>query len=186
MPMSIRRRILSALAGSLLSAALIAQPLPRTNRPEDVGISSQRMSRVRQQMQADVDSKLIPGGVLLIARNGKIASFDAIGFQNRKAQTAMKTDAIFRVASMTKPIVSVAAMMLAEEGKLDIGAPVAQYLPEFKDIKVGAVQAPPKRAMTVQDLLRHTSGLTYGIFGSTPVDIMYQKSNLFAAKSLKE
>ena len=138
-------------------------------------------------MKADVESKRIPGAVLLIARNSRIASLDALGFQVRRAQTPMKTDSIFRVASMSaSAITSVAAMILAEEGKLDIGAPVAQYLPEFKEAKVGVENAAPKRPMMVQDLLRHTSGLTYGIFGNSPVDDLYKKSNLFAAKSLSE
>ena len=174
----------SAIAIFLLSTATLAQPLPMSKRPEDVGISTSRLERVRARMKADVESGRIPGGVLLVARNGKIASFDALGFQERKAQKPMRNDAIFRIASMTKPIVSVAAMILAEEGKLDIGAPVAQYLPEFKDAKVGVEKAAPKRPMTVQDLLRHTSGLTYGIFGNSPVDELYRKSNFFASKSL--
>lgn len=155
-------------------------------RPEDVGISSQRLERVRRQMKADVESGRIPGAVLLIARNGKIASLDALGYQERRSQTPMKADSIFRIASMSKPITSVAIMILAEEGKLDIGAPVAQYLPEFKEVKVGVDNAAPKRPMTVQDLLRHTSGLTYGIFGNSPVDQLYKKSNMFASKSLAE
>ena len=170
----------------LLSAAALSQPLPMAGRPEDVGISSQRLERVRRQMKADVESGRIPGAVLLIARNGKIASLDALGYQERRSQTPMKADSIFRIASMSKPITSVAIMILAEEGKLDIGAPVAQYLPEFKEVKVGVDNAAPKRPMTVQDLLRHTSGLTYGIFGNSPVDQLYKKSNMFASKSLAE
>ncbi len=170
----------------LLCAAAYAQSLPSASRPEEVGISSQRLGRLRQQMKMDVESKRIPGAVMLIARNGKVASLDTIGFQDRRAQTPMKTDSIFRVASMSKPITSVAAMILSEEGKLDIGAPVAQYLPEFKEARVGVDKAAPKRAMTVQDLLRHTSGLTYGIFGNSPVDELYKKSNMFAAKSLAD
>jgi CubicO group peptidase (beta-lactamase class C family) len=174
------------LLSVLLSAAALSQPLPMAERPEDVGISSQRLERVRRQMKADVESGRIPGAVLLIARNGKIASLDALGFQERRSQTRMKTECIFRIASMSKPITSVAIMILAEEGKLDIGAPVAQYLPEFKDVTVGVEKAAPKRRMTVQDLLRHTSGLTYGIFGNSPVDELYKKSNIFASKSLAE
>jgi CubicO group peptidase (beta-lactamase class C family) len=174
------------LFAALLAAAAFAQPLPLANRPEDVGISSERLDRARQQFKADVESKRIPGAVLLIARDSRIASLDAIGFQDRRAQTPMKADSIFRVASMSKPITSVAAMILAEEGKLDIGAPVAQYLPEFKDVKVGVEKAAPKRPMTVHDLLRHTSGLTYGIFGNSPVDALYVKSNMFAATSLAD
>jgi CubicO group peptidase (beta-lactamase class C family) len=180
------RRLLTGLTIVLLSAAAFAQSLPTASRPEEVGISSERLGRLRQQMKSDVESKRIPGAVLLIARNGKVASFDVVGFQDRKAQAPMKADSIFRVASMSKPIASVAAMILAEEGKLDIGAPVAQYLPEFKEVRVGTDKVAPKRPMTVQDLLRHTSGLTYGIFGNSPVDDLYKKSNMFAAKSLAE
>jgi CubicO group peptidase (beta-lactamase class C family) len=111
--------------------------------------------------------------VVLIARNDKLALFEAIGFQDREKKIAMKKDAIFRLASMTKPIVSVAAMMLVEEGKLDLIAPVSKYLPEFKDLKVGVERTDlstgkhtlalegQQRPMTVQDLLRHTSGLIY-------------------------
>ncbi len=174
------------LLGVLLSDAALAQPLPVADRPEDVGISSQRLERVRRQMKGDVESGRIPGAVLLIARNGRIASLDALGFQERRSQTPMKNDSIFRIASMSKPITSVAIMILAEEGKLDIGAPVAQYLHEFKDVKVGLEGVAPKRPMTVHDLLRHTSGLTYGIFGNSPVDEHYRKSNMFASKSLSE
>src|SRR5450755_2928355 len=182
--MRIKLKCSAGLLGLLWAAAALCQPLPVAKRPEDLGISGQRLQRVRQQMQADVEKNRIPGAVLLIARQGKIAALDAVGFQERKSQTAMRADTIFRIASMSKPITSVAAMMLAEEGKLDIGAPVAQYLPEFKDVKVGVEKAEPKRAMTVQDLLRHTSGLTYGIFGSSPVDELYKKSPIFTAKSL--
>ena len=179
-------RIARIWAAGLLAAAAFGQALPVANRPEDVGISSQRLERIRRQMKADVEKGRIPGAVLLIARNGKIASLDTFGLQEQKSKVPMKSDAIFRIASMSKPITSVAIMILAEEGKLDIGAPVAQYLPEFREVKVGVEKALPKRAMTVQDLLRHTSGLTYGIFGSSAVDELYKKSNFFAAKSLAE
>ena len=144
--MQITRELSLGLLGVLLAGAALCQSLPVANRPEDVGISSQRLERVRRQMQADVESGRIPGAVLLIARHGKIARLDALGFQERKSQTPMKSDSIFRIASMSKPITSVAIMMLAEEGKLDIGAPVAQYLPEFKDVRVGVEKAAPKRA----------------------------------------
>jgi|SRR5580658_1096836 CubicO group peptidase (beta-lactamase class C family) len=185
-----KARLSIGLLGILLSAAALAQPsshpLPAANRPEDLGISSQRLERIRRQMNADVEGGRIPGAVLLIARNGKIAALDVLGFQERKSHTPMQSDCIFRIASMSKPITSVAIMMLAEDGKLDIGAPVAQYLPEFREVKVGVEQAAPKRPMTVQDLLRHTSGLTYGIFGSSPVDELYKKSTIFASKSLAD
>ncbi len=177
---------LCALLSAALCSPLFSQSLPLAKRPEDVGISSPRLERLHGQMRADVESGRIPGGVMLVARRGKIASLDAVGFQERSSKKAMKNDAIFRVASMSKPITSVAIMILAEEGKVDIGAPVAQYLPEFKDVKVGAEKAAPKRPMTVQDLLRHTSGLTYGIFGNSAVDELYKRSPIFTAKSLKE
>ena len=155
-------------------------------RPEDVGFSSKRLETTKAVFKGDVDAKRLPGAVLLMARNGKIAFYDVVGFQDRATQTPMKKDSIFRIASMSKPITTVAAMILAEENKLDVGAPVAQYLPEFKDVKVGADGALPKRPMTIQDLMRHTSGLTYGLFGNSPIDQMYRKANIFSAKSLDE
>jgi CubicO group peptidase (beta-lactamase class C family) len=170
----------------LLSVAAHSQPLPVANRPEDVGISSARLQRVKQHLTEDVAAGRIPGAVLLIARNGRIAALYTAGFEDRRLQKPMREDAIFRIASMSKPIASVAAMILAEEGQLDIGAPVAQYLPEFKEVKVGVEKVAPKRPMTVQDLLRHTSGLTYGFFGSSPVDELYKQSNFFASKSLRD
>src|ERR1039457_2380144 len=163
------------------------QGLPTTRKPEDAGFSSERLKRIAQVFQGDVDKGQIPGAVLLIARNGSVPYFQAFGFQDRPQHLPMKTDSIFRIASMTKPLTSVAIMMLAEEGKIDLGAPVSQYLPEFKDLKVGVEKAgskelsleAPARAMTVQDLLRHTSGLTYGFFGNSLVDQAYVKANLF-------
>ena len=173
------------LAGALCAAIAFAQ-LPTANHPEDVGFSAKRLEKTRQAYRDDVEKKSIPGAVLLIARNGKIVTYDAIGYQERAAQTPMKKDSIFRVASMSKPITTVAAMILVEENKLDLGAPVAQYLPEFKDVKVGADHVAPKRPMTVQDLMRHTSGLTYGLFGNSAIDQMYRQANIFNSKSLAE
>ncbi len=168
---------------SLGASLLLAQ---QRVKPEEVGLSSRRLERLRTQTKADIESRRIPGAVILIARNGKIAYYDAQGFQVRATNTPMREDSIFRIASMSKPITTVAAMILSEEGKLDIGAPVAQYLPEFKDVKVGVEQAEPKRPMTVQDLMRHTSGLTYGIFGHSAVDELYMKSGVFTADSLAD
>src|SRR5438270_7730374 len=101
----------------LLPVVVLSQPLPVAHRPADVGISSERLERVHRQMNADVESGRIPGAVLLIARNGGIAALDALGFQERRSHAPMKTDSIFRIASMSKPITSVAGMILAEEGK---------------------------------------------------------------------
>ena len=179
-------RLTIFVAAALGCTAAFAQSLPMATHPEDVGFSSKRLEVAKGVFKEDVDTKRVPGAVLLIARNGKIAFFDAVGFQDRAAQTPMKKDSIFRVASMSKPITTVAAMILAEEGKLDVAAPVAQYLPEFKDVKVGPEGVPPKRPMTIQDLMRHTSGLTYGLFGNSPVDQMYRKAPIFTANSLAD
>src|SRR5579871_920881 len=177
---------LSALAVFIGCAASFAQPLPMAGHPEDAGFSTKRLETTRGVFKDDVEAMRLPGAVLLIARNGKIAFFDALGYQDRSTQTPMKKDSIFRIASMSKPITTVAAMILAEENKLDVAAPVTQYLPEFKDVKVGPEGAAPKRPMTVQDLMRHTSGLTYGLFGNSPVDQMYRKAPIFNAPSLAD
>jgi|HubBroStandDraft_6_1064221.scaffolds.fasta_scaffold00364_15 CubicO group peptidase (beta-lactamase class C family) len=173
------------------ASCLCSQGLPTAKRPEDGGFSSERLNRITKFFQADIDKGAIPGAVVLVARNGKVLYFQALGFQDREKQTAMKPGAIFRIASMTKPIASVAIMMLAEEGKIDLLAPVSQYLPEFKDVKVGVEKVDPstgkpvlslenpRHPMTVQDLLRHTSGLVYGPFGNTLVHQAYRNANLF-------
>jgi CubicO group peptidase (beta-lactamase class C family) len=183
----VRQRLYSCtLLAVALVSPLFSQSLPMAAHPEDVGFSTPRLERLRAKIKADAESGRIPGAVLLVARRGKIASLDAIGLQERSSKKPMTKDSIFRIASMSKPITSVAIMILAEEGKIDLAAPVAQYLPEFRDVKVGPDKVAPKRPMTVQDLLRHTSGLTYGLFGTSPVDAMYRSSPIFTAKSLQE
>src|SRR5258707_7486551 len=119
--MRILRTLSLALLSLMLSAAAFSQPLPLVKRPEDVGISSERVERIHKQLKADVDNSRVPGTVLLVVRNGKIAFYEAVGFQDRKAQKPMQKDSIFRIASMSKPITSVAIMMLSEAGKVDIG-----------------------------------------------------------------
>ena len=181
---------MSAIA-TCIAFSSFAQGLPKANKPEDVGFSSERLKRVTDAFQSEVDKGAIPGAVVLIARNGKIAYFEAFGFQNRESKEPMKTDAIFRIASMSKPITSVAVMMLVEEGKIQLLDPVSHYLPEFKGVQVGIeklntttgnselIGEPPRQEMTIQDLLRHTSGLTYGIFGKSLVKQAYNEANLF-------
>jgi CubicO group peptidase (beta-lactamase class C family) len=140
-------------------------------------------------MQADIDARRIPGAVMLIERNGEIAYEQALGLQDPANGIPMAIDSIFRIYSMTKPIVSVGVMMLVEQGKLLISDPVSKYLPELKELKVGIEKidadgkpmlelVPAKQEMTVQDLLRHTSGLTYGIFGESLVKSEYIKSGV--------
>lgn len=184
-------RLVSFLICVVCSLSAFAQELPKLARPEDAGFSSERLSRITQFFQGEVDRGAIPGAVLLVSRNGKLVYRQAIGYQDRENKVSMKADTVFRIFSMTKPIATVAVMMLAEEGKIDVMAPVAQYLPEFKDVKVGvekldsATGKPtlalenPVRPMTVQDLLRHTSGLVYGPFGNTLVHQAYNQANLF-------
>ena len=186
------RRRLSAICIFLsLAVSVSAQDLTKISRPEEAGFSSERLARITKFFQSEVDRGAIPGAVLVVARNGKTVYRQAIGYQDREKKIPMKPDAIFRIFSMTKPVASVAVMMLAEEGKIDVMAPVAQYLPEFKDVKVGVEKTDPAtgkptlaleaslRPMTVQDLLRHTSGLVYGPFGNTLVHQAYNQANLF-------
>jgi CubicO group peptidase (beta-lactamase class C family) len=184
---------IACLVAFVTSIALsaFAQGLPAASKPEEVGFSSERLSRIRTAFQTDVDKGVIPGAVILIARRHKVAYFGAVGFQNRENKDVMKTDAIFRIASMSKPLASVAVMILVEDGKIQLLDPVSLYLPEMKNLQVGVekyndatgnrelVLEPAQREMTIQDLLRHTSGLTYGIFGKSLVKQAYLKANLF-------
>jgi CubicO group peptidase (beta-lactamase class C family) len=173
---TIRLVAAAALAASLVSPA-IAQGIPKAQSPEEVGFIASRLKRLSDRIEEGVKNNELPGAVVLIARNGKLVMFDSFGFRDKDAKVAMTNDTIFRIASMTKPIVSVAAIMLMEEGKLTLADPVSRYIPAFADTKVAVekkngdgtveyVQEPQTRAMTVQDLLRHTSGLTYGAVGA--------------------
>jgi CubicO group peptidase (beta-lactamase class C family) len=143
-------------------------------------LSSERLKRVTATISADVERGTIPGLVLMIARGGRVGYAEAIGYRDREANAEMRLNSIFRIASMTKPMVSVAAMQLTEEGRLDIGAPVARYIPEFAEMTVGAERKEASRTMTVQDLLRHTSGLTYAMFGNSPVQLIWRDADLQA------
>jgi len=188
-----KRILLTTFIFAFCAVSIAGQDLGKVSRPEDSGFSTERLERMTKWFQENVDKGAIPGAVLLVVRDGKLVYLQALGYRDREKRVAMKPDAIFRIASMTKPITSTAVMMLAEEGKIDLLAPVSQYLPEFKDVKVGVVKTDssvgkaelsledPRRTMTVQDLLRHTSGLVYGPFGNTLVHQVYNKANLFDA-----
>jgi len=157
--------------------------LPLAAKPEDVGLSSSQLARIEAVTQKHIESGTVPGAVMLVARRGKIAWYKTMGFRDRGAKDPMKPDSIFRIYSMTKPIVSVAAMMLVEEGRMQISDPVSKYLPEIGKMKVGVESGEdgkttmqlvdPSREMTVQDLLRHTSGLIYGTRGKSLVNAAY-------------
>jgi CubicO group peptidase (beta-lactamase class C family) len=190
-----RRSILSFALAAPLALFLIPtgpahlQTLQVAAGPEALGFDANRFERIGKVFQGYVDAKKLPGAVVLIAHGEKVA-IQTFGFQDREKQIAMSPNSIFRIASMTKPIVTAAAMTLVEEGRLDLAVPVFQYLPEFKDVQVGvekrdantgnAVLAlePQKRPMTVQDLMRHTAGLVYGAFGDGLVHKAYRAANV--------
>jgi CubicO group peptidase (beta-lactamase class C family) len=165
---------------------MIAVGLPSVDRPEKLGLSPERLERISATFRNDVDRGMIPGAVMLIARAGQVGYAEAFGWRDREQKAPMELDAIFRIASMTKPVTSVAAMMLAEEGRLQIAAPIADYLPEFKNLTVGVGRSPAKRRMTVQDLMRHTSGLTYAQFGDTPVQMIWRDAGLMSEDQTNE
>src|SRR3954447_25213906 len=164
---------------SLLLFTIAALPLAGANvKPESVGLSEERLSRVHAAMQRHIDAHDISGAVTLVARKGQIAWFHAQGSMDIEANKPMQKDAIFRVFSMSKPVCGVAILMLLEEGKVRLNDPVSKFLPEFKGSKVAVMQErpanapasdPPKyytvpaaRDITVQDLLTHVSGLASG------------------------
>lgn len=166
--------------------------MPRVE-PEDVGMSSERLSRIRKFVTAEVEGNQLPGAVVAIARRGKLVFFEAFGHRDKAAGLPMTTDAIFGVASMTKPMVAVAALQLFEQGRLSMDDPVAKYFPRFSDMKVALLDAkteeivgtiPAARKITIQDLFRHTSGLSYGRSGTTAVHRMYPLSSDAASSSL--
>jgi len=164
-------RALAALLAALLAAPSLADPFPAA-APEAVGLSSERLGRIGKALSADVAQGKLPGAVVAVARRGKLVYLEAFGALDPKAGKPMTRDAIFRVYSMTKPWTSVAAMMLVEEGRIQLTDPVSRYLPALKapQVSVGKPDAsgqvtwtlvPAEREPTIQDLLRHTSGIGY-------------------------
>ena len=155
-------------------SAIAANPLP-TSRPESVGLSPEQLARIGTVLRADIERGRIPGAVVAIARKGRLAYFEAFGYTDKEAGTPMTKDAIFAIASMTKPMVGVAIMQMMEETRLQMSDQVSRWFPELGKLPVGVVKGgvmesvQARRQMTVQDLLRHTSGLTYGGRGSTPM-----------------
>ena len=183
----IKQMMLVTLFFILITSIASAQGIPKATRPEEVGLSKERLQRISAWIQGDVDKGIVPGAVVMVLRKGKIAYYEAFGYRDREKQIPMTRDSIFRLASMTKPFTSLAIMMLAEEGKIQLPVPVSRYLPEFKDLKVGIekkdpatgktelVLETPSREMTILDLLRHTSGLTYGFTGKSMVKDRYNE-----------
>jgi CubicO group peptidase (beta-lactamase class C family) len=158
-------------------------PLPQA-KPESIGLSPFRLQKMSDAFKREVDKGTLPGATVMVARKGQVGWFDAIGRQSPAEARPMAHDTIFRIFSMTKPIVSVGIMMLVEEGQLLLVDPVAKFIPEFANLKVGVENngrldlVAPTRPMTVQDLLRHTSGLTTDNTGSSLVQQLYKQSGL--------
>jgi len=170
------------LAAWILAACAAAAELPAA-KPESVGLSSERLERIATAVQRSVDDKRIAGAVTLVARRGQIAWLKAQGMMDREAGKPMRTDAIFRICSMTKPITSLAVMMLYEEGHFLLDDPVSKYIPEFKNPKVLVKPAsgapytiPATKEITIRNLLTHTSGLTY--HWNDNLGAMYKDANV--------
>jgi CubicO group peptidase (beta-lactamase class C family) len=158
-------------------------PLPCA-APKEIGLSSVRLATLSRVMRGEIERGRVPGAVALIARRSRVGFFESFGQRDPGVGAPMAKDTIFRIYSMTKPITSVAAMMLWEEGRFLLGDPIAKYLPEFSAPTVavergGAIErVPADRAITIQDLMRHTSGLTYEFRGAGPVHKMYMSAKV--------
>lgn len=191
----LRSRLFWCTCGSLVWLASVglaqdpstARPDLTLVKPEEVGMSSQKLAQVKPALQSFVDAQKIPGAIVVVSRRGKVVLQESVGWRDVDAQKPMEVDSILRFYSMTKPITSVAIMMLVEDGKLALDDPVSQHIPEFKQLKVfvqqtdaGPELAAVHREMTIRDLLRHTSGLTYGFFGQTAVDKQYLGARLLS------
>jgi CubicO group peptidase (beta-lactamase class C family) len=197
----IGRFVVAALLVSSLAPAAVAQqrrvqtatlaPLPQA-APASVGFSSDLPAKMDAAMQDLIDKKALAGIVSLVARQGKVAQYNAYGFQDLDKPTPMKTDTIARIYSMTKPVTGVAMMMLFDEGKWKPSDPIAKHIPEFANLKVYAgdkdgvpILEAPSHPPTMGELMSHSAGFTYGLFGNTAVDQMYRKNNPLTAPSLQ-
>lgn len=155
----------------------------QTTQPENAGLSTPRLEHLNRVMQQYVDQQIFAGIVTLVARKGQVTHLGAFGWQEKETNRPMTIETIFRIYSMTKPITSVAVMMLCETGKLRLVDPVSRYIPEFKDMKVMVHRddnnydlVPAKREMTIHDLLTHSGGLSYGFDEHSALDYLYQKT----------
>jgi CubicO group peptidase (beta-lactamase class C family) len=176
--------VLVALPGAFAEEATTAQP-------KAAGFSSAGLARLDAYLKNEIAENKLPGAVMMIQRDGKTAYFNSFGVRDPGTKEPMTPDTIFRIYSMSKPITTVAAMMLVEEGKLQLDAPLSKYIPAFANVKVGVEKkaedgtsaldlVPAKRPITIQDLMRHTSGLTYGFFGEGLVKKAYVDAHVFA------
>jgi CubicO group peptidase (beta-lactamase class C family) len=174
-------RIAPALLLALAAPSLFAQALPRAAKPEEVGLSSERLQRLTDTFQGYVKDGKLAGAVVLVTRRGKVAYSGAFGERDVASHAPMKEDTLFRIASQTKALVSVAALQLQEEGKLLIADPVGKYIPEFQKTKVAVLRpggydvVDAKRPITIRDLLTHTSGVSYG---GGPAKDLWEKAGI--------
>jgi CubicO group peptidase (beta-lactamase class C family) len=178
---SLTRRLALCSLILALSCAVRAGEIPQA-APQSAGISPTRLAGAEKAVKDLVDKQEFAGAITLVARGGKVVEWQAVGMRNLAKNKPMQKDTIVRIYSMTKPIATVAAMMLNEEGKFQLDDPVSKYLPELKGLRVyvgpGDKTEPAQREITIRDLMRHTSGFTYGLFGDSAVDHMYLKKNL--------
>jgi CubicO group peptidase (beta-lactamase class C family) len=178
---------MSAQPATRLAPAPQTPPLPGA-KPESLGLSPSRLQRMSDVFRREIDKGTMPGATIMVARGGQIGWFDALGKQNPADGRAMAQDSIFRIFSMTKPLVSVGVMLLLEEGHFLLDDPIAKFIPEFSEQKVGVENNGKldlvlvKRAITIQDLLRHTSGITYEHTGNGLVQQLYQQSRVRSRK----
>ncbi len=187
--------LIAALLSLVFAASLAAQDV-KVVAPESVGLSSERLARLSKSMQDDIDQKKTGGIVVLIARHGSIAYHKAFGMADIESGKKMQTDSLFRLYSMTKPITSVALLMLYEEGKFQLSDPLEKYIPAFRGVKVYGglndkgtmIFEEPKRKITIHDVFRHTAGFGYGGSDDSPVNKAYREAGIDFAKmdSLKE
>jgi CubicO group peptidase (beta-lactamase class C family) len=164
----------------LSTSAQAADPLPR-GRADAVGVSSARLARIQKTLEADVASGRMPGAVVAIARRGKLIYYEAFGYLDKAAGTKMPKDAIFSIASMTKPLTGVAAMVLQEEGRIHLAEPASKYLPVLGRMRVVDEANPSKTVplrfpISIQDLMRHTAGMAYAWEGKTPAHKLWPNS----------
>jgi CubicO group peptidase (beta-lactamase class C family) len=179
-------RLLSFAGVFLATSALSAQPLPSAE-PEAVGMSSENLRRIEEVLNADIELDRMPGAVVAVARRGKLVYYEAFGFLDKTAGIPMSRDAVFRIASMTKPVTVVGAMTLVEETRLLINDPVGSYLPELQNMSVIRSDftdtEPVIRQPTLQDLMRHTAGFTYGALGARELSDIYPTGSTATAES---
>jgi CubicO group peptidase (beta-lactamase class C family) len=186
-----RRHAAPVLVGVLaFTTAHAADPLP-TVAPAKAGFSAAGLERIDRFYADEIAKDRVPGAVVAISREGKLVYYKAFGYQDKAAGTPLKTDAIFNLASMTKVLTVVSALTLYEEGRLPLKSPLSAYYPQFKSMQVGVVDAggalrtePAKQPIFIQDTLRHTTGLTYGARGNSPVHKLYPSSSSNAAYAM--